>query len=197
MRHTSDGVAIDYLAIAILRQNDHVVMVRQQIPHDDRSYWVLPGGLVEAGELVVDALIREVQEESGVQITAIAHLACCSQIDLPARRAQTVAFIFEVETWQGTLSHHDPDAEVVEVELVAWNEAIHRLEQNGGWAGIQTPLLAYLRGTAPAGTFWFYREDTEGQQLIASVPAGDRASMSFPHVSSGNPGSTLPIETRP
>ena len=103
----------------------------------------------------------------------------------------------QVETWQGTLSHHDPDAKVVEVELVAWNEAIHRLEQNGGWAGIQAPLLAYLRGTAPAGTFWFYREDTEGQQLIESVPAGDRASMSFPRGSSGNSGSTLSIETRP
>ena len=170
MRHTSNGVAIDHLALAILRQKDQIVMVQQQTPNDDQTYWVLPGGLVEACELVVDALIREVQEEAGIQITAITRLACCSQIDRPANGAQTLAFVFEVEMWQGTLSSQDPDAEVLEVELVACTEAINRLEQNGGWTGIQAPLLAYLQGTAPAGTFWFCRQDVEGQHLISSIP---------------------------
>jgi hypothetical protein len=57
------------------------------------------------------------------------------------------------------------------VELVPCGEALHRLQQNGGWPGIQEPLLAYLGGAARAGTLWFYREDSHGQHLIASVPA--------------------------
>ena len=170
-RARGDNIAIDHLAIAILRQEDRVVLVQQQTPHDAQPYWVLPGGLVEAGELVTDALIREAQEEAGVQVTAIAHLAFCSQIDRPAHGAQTVAFVFEVGTWHGTLRNQDPDVEVIGVELVPFGEAIHRLQQNGGWPGIQAPLVAYLQGAARAGTLWFYREDADGQHLTASVPS--------------------------
>lgn len=45
MRHTSDAVAIDLVALAILRQGDSLVLVQQQRPNGGR-YWVLPGGLV-------------------------------------------------------------------------------------------------------------------------------------------------------
>ena len=171
MGQPSDGDFIEHITVAILRQGEQIIMVQQGSPHDDKPYWVLPGGLVEAGELVVDALVREVQEEAGVQITAVKHLACCSQINRPAYNSQVIAFIFEVETWQGTLSVQDPDAEVLAVELVPFTEAIQRLEQNGGWSAFQEPLLAYLRGFAQVGTIWCYREDTEGQHLVASVPA--------------------------
>lgn len=170
MRHSSDGTVIDHVAIAILRKDDQIVLVQQRAPHGDQTYWVLPGGLVEPGELAVDALIREVQEEAGVQITAIAHLACCSQIDRPAHAAQTVVFVFEVAAWHGTLNVQDPDTEVLAVELVPFAEAIQRLQRNGGWPGIQAPLLAYLQETAHAGTMWYYREDSHGQHLVTSVP---------------------------
>lgn len=172
MRHTSNGTAIDNVAIAILRDGDGVVLVQQQGANDAQPYWVLPGGLVEAGELITDALIREVREETGAQVTMIAQLACVAQIDRPAHRAQTVFFAFEVEVWQGPLGSHDPDGEVLDVELVPLVAAIRRLEGNGGWPGIQTPLLAYLRGDVPAGACWCYREDGAGQHLCWRFPAG-------------------------
>jgi 8-oxo-dGTP diphosphatase len=170
MRHTSDGIAVDHLALAILRHEDSVVLVQQQGPLDSQPYWVLPGGLVEAGELIADALIREVQEEAGVQVTAITQLACLIQIDRPEHHAQTVAFAFEVGTWHGTLGCHDPDAEVLAVELVPLAEAISRLGASGGWPGVQAPLLMYLRGDARVGTFWCYREDSDGQHMVARLP---------------------------
>jgi 8-oxo-dGTP diphosphatase len=171
MRHTSDGIGLDHIALAILRRDDCIVLVQQQLPENGRLYWVLPGGLVEAGELIVDALAREVHEEAGVQVLAITHLACLCQIDRPAQHAQTLAFIFEVEQWQGELTINDPDAEVLGVELVPNAEAIARLAVNGGWPGIQEPLLAYLKGDAGTGKLWFYREGAEGQQAIASLGA--------------------------
>jgi ADP-ribose pyrophosphatase YjhB (NUDIX family) len=124
---------------------------------------------VESGELVMDALIREVQEEAGAHVTAIAKLACLSQIDRPAHRMQTVALIFEVAQWHGALQSNDPDAEAFGAELVPLAEAISRLAANGGWPGIQEPMLAYLRGETPAGSAWFYREDLGIQSLVACI----------------------------
>lgn len=169
MRHTSDQVATDLLALAIIRRENNVVMVQQQ-DHDLPPYWVLPGGLVEAGELVADALVREAHEEAGVQVTAIAHLACVSQIDRPEHGAQTVTFMFEVASWHGSLACNDPDGEVLQVEWVPLPEALKRLATNGGWQGIQQPLLAYLRGAAQAGTVWLYREEANRQSLITRFP---------------------------
>jgi 8-oxo-dGTP diphosphatase len=169
MRHTSGTIATDHVAIGILRRDDCVVLVQQQTPGAAQPYWVLPGGLVEAGELVMDALICEVKEEAGAHVTAMAQLACLSQIDRPAQQMQTVVFIFEVAQWHGALQSNDPDAEAFGAELVPYAEASRRLAANGGWPGIQQPLQAYLRGDARAGSMWFYREDLGIQSLIACI----------------------------
>jgi len=60
-------------------------------------------------------------------------------------------------------------AETISAELVPYAQAIRRLEENGGWPGIQEPQLAYLRGDAQAGTIWFYREEQGVQSLVASI----------------------------
>ena len=109
MRHTSDAVALDLLILAILRFEDNIVLVQQQLGDGLPPTWVIPGGLVEAGELVTEALVREVQEETGVHVEAIGHLAAVMQIDRPVQRVQTIAYFFEVEKWHGELNVHDPD----------------------------------------------------------------------------------------
>ena len=165
-------MSIDHVAIGVLRRDGALVMVQQQAGPEAEPYWVLPGGLVEAGELVIEGLAREMREEAGVQVQAIAHLACCCQIDRPALNNQVVALIFEVGAWHGTLGAQDPDVEVLAVALTPLDEAIHRLATNGGWLGIREPLLAYLRGDARPGSAWFYRELAGEQRLIASISSG-------------------------
>jgi len=175
MRHTSDTMKIDYLAIAILRQDDQIIIVQDHTADDHRPYWALPGGMVEAGELVTEALVREVQEEAGVQISVIGQLVALSQIDHPADACQTLVFFFEIAHWQGTLQCQDPDSKVSSVELVALPGAINRLQRNGGWPGIQEPLLAYLQGEVSAGMLWIYREGTDGQRRLGALPANTAA----------------------
>jgi 8-oxo-dGTP diphosphatase len=48
----------------ILRREERILLVRQEKP--GREYWLLPGGGVNAGESLVEALRREVVEEVGM-----------------------------------------------------------------------------------------------------------------------------------
>ena len=48
----------------ILRRETGILLVRQEKP--GREYWLLPGGGVQAGESLVDALRRELEEEVGL-----------------------------------------------------------------------------------------------------------------------------------
>jgi 8-oxo-dGTP diphosphatase len=49
---------------AILLRETGILLVRQEKP--GREYWLLPGGGVNAGESLVDALRRELEEEVGL-----------------------------------------------------------------------------------------------------------------------------------
>jgi 8-oxo-dGTP diphosphatase len=52
---------------AILRREDRILLIRQE--KAGREYWLLPGGGVNAGESLVDALRRELTEEVGIEAT--------------------------------------------------------------------------------------------------------------------------------
>ena len=50
---------------AILRREDRLLLCRHEKP--GKEYWLLPGGGVNSGESLVDALHRELQEEVGIE----------------------------------------------------------------------------------------------------------------------------------
>jgi ADP-ribose pyrophosphatase YjhB (NUDIX family) len=50
---------------AILRWQEQVLLCRQEKP--GKEYWLLPGGGVDSGETLIEALRRELREELGVE----------------------------------------------------------------------------------------------------------------------------------
>ena len=50
---------------AVLRRENGILLVRQEKP--GRQYWLLPGGGVRTGESLMDALLRELSEEIGIE----------------------------------------------------------------------------------------------------------------------------------
>lgn len=53
-------------AQVVLVESGRVLMVRLERP--GRSFWVLPGGAIERGETPEEAAVREVREETGLEV---------------------------------------------------------------------------------------------------------------------------------
>ena len=81
----------------ITDESGRVLLVRRNYSRHD---WVLPGGGVDAGESVVDAGVREVREETGLEVVAQRLSGVYHEPDHPA--GDFLHFVFVCETADST-----------------------------------------------------------------------------------------------
>lgn len=88
------------------RTDDRVVLVEASRRSDLAGHWFLPGGGVDHGEHPDDAVVREVGEETGLQVRVLGvRQALTDVLDLPHRGVQvhTVRLVYAVEVTGGAL----------------------------------------------------------------------------------------------
>jgi 8-oxo-dGTP diphosphatase len=61
---------IPVVAVALVRQDGHVLMQQRPFGKAHGGLWEFPGGKVDAGESLDSALIREIDEELGIGLDA-------------------------------------------------------------------------------------------------------------------------------
>jgi 8-oxo-dGTP diphosphatase len=77
-------VAADVAVFAYRDGAMQVLLVRRRYePY--QSYWALPGGLLDVGETLEEAAVRELREETGVTDTFMEQLATFSEVDRDPR----------------------------------------------------------------------------------------------------------------
>jgi 8-oxo-dGTP diphosphatase len=129
------------IAAALAVRDGHVLLVGQQGPDDPVLASMLPGGRVEAGENLLEALRREVVEETGLAVVGgpVEAFRVLRQID----GIDYLAITFRCDV-DGSLAPDDPDGFVRTAGWVPIEEALRRLGEVA-WYDLG-PLRRYLAG---------------------------------------------------
>jgi ADP-ribose pyrophosphatase YjhB (NUDIX family) len=122
-----------------------VLLVASHYPNHPQPLWNLPGGRQQFGELLSETVVREVFEETGLNVR-VKELAYASESYDGAEHFLNVTFLVALQR-----GHNDAESSglrkdhVVELAWVPLEEIARRISIGV----VRRPLLAYLRGALP------------------------------------------------
>ena len=141
--------AINLIVSALVREEDRLLLIEQQGPWDPAPSWMLPGGRVEPGEGLVDALARELREETGLRLTGTPRIAFVVDRSYGGEAYSALTFDCAAE---GALAPEDPDGLVRGAAWVPIPTALERLACVA-WYDC-APITAFLSGEVAAGSVY-------------------------------------------
>lgn len=93
-------------AYALIIKEEKVLLCRLTNLTGSEGMWTLPGGKVEFGEHPDCAVVREVQEETGLKISLQGVVTVNSELfHFPDARMHAVRIIYQVKVESGTLAY--------------------------------------------------------------------------------------------
>lgn len=139
------------LTVLCLLQREGAYLLQDRVKEDWKGY-TLPGGHIEAGESIVDAVIREMQEETGLTIL---NPRLCGVKQFPIKGGRYIVFLFRADQYEGELCssaegdmHWIKKEELSNVDLVSdfqellqvmLDDSLNEfqyIEENGKWKSV-------------------------------------------------------------
>lgn len=105
---------------AVILDGERVLLARRGRP-PGQGKWSIPGGLVDLGERIEDALVREVEEESGLRVRL---LGLCGVIDRVIREQDVVRYHYVIIDYvaESVAGRLQAGSDVAEVRWVDVND---------------------------------------------------------------------------
>ena len=151
-----------WLAVSaiVTRGDDEILMVGNDYGEDD-LIWNLPGGAVDLGEDLVEAVARELHEETGITALEIGPLAWVVQGVRANDRPFIIAFAFEIRRWEGEVSvdNEVDHGDVQQAKFIPFRDA-----QTCMIPGNQTAFCHWLAD--PENIPRIYRTSPEGTTIL-------------------------------
>lgn len=116
---------VELTTLCLIRQDDRILL-QNRVKKDWQGY-ALPGGHVEPGESIVDSVIREMREETGLTIDAP---KLCGIKQFPIDGGRYLVFLFKTDRFEGEIrSSHEGKMEWVKRNEVSQLPTVADLEE--------------------------------------------------------------------
>lgn len=102
-----DASRVQVAVGVLIRPDGYFLLTTRPAGKDFAGYWEFPGGKLEQGETVAQALTRELREELGIEVTQ-SHAWKSECIDYPHALVQL--HFYKVLAWQGELQMREGQA---------------------------------------------------------------------------------------
>ena len=93
---------VELTVLCLLRRGEEILL-QNRVKKDWHGY-ALPGGHVEPGESIVEAVVREMREETGL---VVLHPKLCGVKQFPIDGGRYVVFLFVADEYSGVLTSSD------------------------------------------------------------------------------------------
>lgn len=120
----------------IKNDNDEILIVkRHPKSKTDPEMWELPGGKVEEGEFFTDALVREIKEETNLNVN-VGDFAEAIQNDYSHKRTVQIMMYLDVEDGEVKISEEHTDwmwADIEKIRTLDVSTSLEKMLKKKDW----------------------------------------------------------------
>ncbi len=148
------------VAGGILVRDESVLLV-ENVRRNGSVDWSTPGGVVDAGETSIQGLTREVQEETGLLVSAWSDVMYQVVVVAPDAGFRLEVDAFVALEVSGDLEIDDPDGIVVSAKYVPISELNTHMDDGPRW--VSEPLISHLTSVVEHGHVFEYQVTGKGK----------------------------------
>jgi 8-oxo-dGTP diphosphatase len=146
--------------------DEGLLLVRNRRRSGDHD-WSPPGGVIDAGETVLDGLTREVEEETGLVVASWRGPAYQVEVEAPGLGWHLRVEAHVAVEFSGGVRVDDPDGIVVDAGFVAPGDCGDRLAGAHRW--VEEPVAAWLAEQWDAApTFRYHVDGDDARRAVVT-----------------------------